>query len=780
MRKWKMGKMNYLEEQLQQLELSGKVEQFEIYNRILEKCYEKRDTNIFHYFNTFLVLLNEYLNFDSKPDIRIRNLISKNFEICFSFIRNSNNMEAFNKYFPTFNKYIELISDALPKAKILQYIGYFFWMKQDFTGSIKYLDQSLEILNKSCSSNEIPARYTNLGFIYESAGEMEKAEYYYKEGLNFAKKHNSESALKMSYDAIGRLNLSRGNYSKAILYLEESLNLHSDDKSLDKVSVINNLATAYSFHGKFTKAKKAFKQIQQKWVKEANPELYYSILVNSATNFRKMNENTIAEELFLKSLEFAKAQKLPGLLGECYICLGPLLFETGRAELALNYYQKAIELAQQTKNEKSMLAIYKNMGLLYKEQCRFAEAIEILTKALNLAKKQKNTSLILKFLQMQSDCFKEMKNFKDAFLTLEKHNKRKDKYYNDQNNSEKELRDNPLIGNMKRKSYVFRNNDSLLSRELIQKIGTQVIGRNQVFLKVIKQTLLASGNSSSGILIRGESGTGKEIIARIIHYSGARSDKPFVAVNSASFTTGIAKSALFGHLKGAFTGASSRQIGHFEASNKGTIFFDEIGDMPLDIQSTLLRVLEEKEIYPIGSHKSIKVDFRMISSTNIDIDEKVKKKEFRLDFLHRINTLEIVVPPLRDRKDDIPILTDYFIDEICNRLEVKRPSISASALKMLCDYDYPGNVRELCNTIEKLVIFCKNHEITSGDIYLLQNGDAKVFSGNQKWGTMNLEKIEKAVIKQALFESNNIKAVAARLLGISSSSMLRRLKKYDI
>ncbi len=771
--------MEYINELLEKLEQSGKVEQFAVYKEIFSKCFENRDRVIFSHFDNFLVLLEEYISFDSKPDIRIRTLISENLEIFFSFIRNSNDLDAYKKYSPSYKKYEELISDELSKAKILQYIGYFKWMQQDFAGSINELEKSLKIVNEHCSPNEIPGRFTNLGYIYECSGEMDKAEYYYNEGLEFAKKHNSENSIKMAYSAMGRLFLSRSNYSKAIIYFEESLNLHDDDKELDRVAVICNLAISYSFNNEFTKAKNLFKQIRHNWIKEADPDLYYSSLVNSAINFDKLKDYKVAENLFLEAVIFAKSQNSFGLLSECYINLGSLYSNTERTELALDYYKKAMVNSEKINNQKELQIIFRNMGSIFQHKKQPQKAIKFIEKAIILSKKQKNNSSLLELLLMQSVCLKELKNFEKACNILEEYNTLKDEIWENQKKQEKELLDNPLVGHTK-KSYVFRESNSLLSSELVHKIGSPFIGRNPAILKVIKQTLLAAGNSSAGILVRGESGTGKEIVAKMIHYSGLRADQPFVAVNSASFSSGIANSALFGHLKGAFTGASSRQIGHFEAADKGTIFFDEIGDMPLDIQSTLLRVLEEKEIHPLGSNNNKKIDFRMISATNIDIYEKVQKKEFRLDFLNRINTLEIIIPPLRERRDDISILTDYFLDEICSRLKVKRPTISASALKMLCDYDYPGNVRELRNTIEKLIIFSKNKEINSEDIYLMQNNDPNIIPINHNFPTLNLQKIETAVVKQAMSEADNVQVVAAKLLGITTSSMFRKLKKLGL
>jgi transcriptional regulator with PAS, ATPase and Fis domain len=765
---------------LDKLKISGKVEQFEVYKEIFSKYFSERDITIFTFYDKFLVLLGEYLIFDAKPDERIKKLISENYEIVFSFIRSSNNLKVFEKYYPSYERYNDYITDASSKAKILQYLGYFCWMKQDFELSKKFLKESLEIANNKCDVDEIPGRYTNLGYIYECSGDMDQAEYYYNAGLDFAKKHNSENSIKMAYDAMGRLNLSRDNFNKAINYFEESLKLYREENDLNKVSVQSNLACAYLKNGEHIKAKKYFKQIHQKWIKDANPELYFAILANSASNLRKLSEYKISEKYYLESVEYAESQKAIEQLGSGYLNLGIIYSCTDRNEKASEFYHRALEISQKTNNEKLLLSVYTNLGELKKNQQLYKNAISYFNKAILLSKKQKNIKNLVSLLKMLAACFEETNEFEKALTVLKEFNQVNEEYLMTQNQKEKELEENPLVGKGRNQQYFFKESNSLISRELTQKIGSALIGRNPSMQKVINQAILAAGNNDCSILIRGESGTGKEIVAKMIHYSSLRSKAPFVAVNSAAFTSGIAPSALFGHLKGSFTGASSRQIGHFEAANTGTIFFDEIGDMPLDIQSTLLRVLEEKAIHPVGAHKSIKVDFRLISATHNDIYDRVHKGVFRLDFLNRINTLEIVIPPLRERKDDIPILIDYFLDEIGLRLGADRPTISVSALKMLCDFDYPGNVRELSNTIEKLVLFCKKNEITGEDVYLLQGKNPDLLPLSRKFPTLNLESLEKDSIMQALEETNYVKTKAAELLGITSYSLLRRLKKYNI
>ena len=773
--------METIKELLNKLEQAGKVERFEVYKDIFNHYYNTKDMAIYDSFDNFLNLVDEYLLFDSKPELRIKNKISVNFEIFYAFIRYSHNIDAFEKYFSIFEKYSILITFASAKAKILEYFGYFFWMKQNTERSIEFLEESLNIANARCKPVELPGRYTNLGYIYECAGNMDKAEFYYEEGLHFAKKNNSVNAIKMAYDAMGRLNLSRGNHSKAISYFKESLILHGNDESMDKVSVLNNLASSYMMTKNYEEAKKYFNEIKTDLLKKTDEEMYFSILLNKATNHSKLEEFLIAEKYLIKCLQFAKTNKAVEQMVGCKINLAIIYNKTDRKEQALESYKKAIEITDKTKNEKQQQVLYGNIASLLISLKQFKKALKFVKKGIVLSKKQKNNFSLLRLLRMQTTCLVELNKFKDAFLVQQEFNVVNEDFMKAKYLKEKELESNPLVGLGSNKQYIFRGSNSLISQELTHKVGMPFLGKNLEMVKVINQALLSAGNSNSNILIRGESGTGKEIIAKLIHFSGVRAGKPFIAVNSASFTSGIAQSALFGHLKGAFTGASSNHIGHFETANEGTIFFDEIGDMPLDIQSSLLRILEEKTIKPLGSHINKKVDFRMISATNKNVYDLVKNKEFRLDFLNRINTLEIVIPPLRERKDDLPILIDYFLEDLSVNLKVKRPKMTVSALSFLSDYDYPGNIRELKNLIEKLIVFCKNNEITGEDIrLLLKVGSKETIINDNKSLTFNIAELEKNAVERAMIETNNVQTKAAKLLGITPHSLLRRLKKYGI
>jgi transcriptional regulator with PAS, ATPase and Fis domain len=308
-------------------------------------------------------------------------------------------------------------------------------------------------------------------------------------------------------------------------------------------------------------------------------------------------------------------------------------------------------------------------------------------------------------------------------------------------------------------------------------IGSQIIGKSTILDNVIQKTYLASRSSDASVLLLGESGSGKDLFAKLVHFAGIRHKGPFIAVNSSVFSAGLVQSALFGHKKGAFTGASYDHKGYFEEADNGSIFLDEISEMPTDIQANILRILEQKVVKRLGDNTNRKTDFRLISASNKDMNKLLKQNKFRFDLFNRINTIEIHIPPLRERQEDIPLLIEYFINTISERLQKERPQISQSAINMLCDYDYPGNVRELKNIIERLILFCKNNKINKEDVYSLQAVQTKTVSA-ESIKNLNLAENERELISEAMRRTDNVQVKAATLLGISTYTLNRRLKKF--
>ncbi len=307
-----------------------------------------------------------------------------------------------------------------------------------------------------------------------------------------------------------------------------------------------------------------------------------------------------------------------------------------------------------------------------------------------------------------------------------------------------------------------------------------IIGKSKVMRDIFK-IVHQVANTRSTVLIMGESGTGKELIARAIHYHSPRKNHPFVTINCAAIPDTLIESELFGHEKGAFTNAIERKLGRFEMAHQGTLFLDEIGELSLMTQAKILRFLEEKEFNRVGGSKTIKVDVRLIAATNKDLPQQVKRGEFREDLFYRINVVPILLPPLRERKEDIPLLIEHFIKKFNSENQKNVKGITPEALQALMNYDWPGNVRELENLIERVVALTQNEYIRPEELPIpftsisRTNGlKESVLSGKLSF-TKAEEEFEREIILDALRRTKFVQSHAAELLGIS-----RRILKYKM
>ncbi|MEO0106687.1 MAG: sigma-54 dependent transcriptional regulator [candidate division WOR-3 bacterium] len=323
-----------------------------------------------------------------------------------------------------------------------------------------------------------------------------------------------------------------------------------------------------------------------------------------------------------------------------------------------------------------------------------------------------------------------------------------------------------------------RENEELKRQLRIKYQSDRIIYKSEKMEKVMSLVYRAA-QSDASVLITGESGTGKELVAGAIHNLSKRKDKNFVVAHLAALPETLIEAELFGHERGAFTGADKRRIGKFEFASGGTIFLDEIGELPQTVQVKLLRVLQEKKITRLGSNEEIPVDIRTICATNKNIEEEVAVGRFRDDLYYRLNVIRIHIPPLRERKEDIPLLIDNFIKVYSARENKKIKGISDEALKTITRYNFPGNIRELENIIERAIVFARGELITTDDLpeYLITQ---KVY--NLGTGKLNetVEKIEREMIEMALKKHNNNQTRAAEELGISERVLRYKIKKYKI
>ncbi len=341
----------------------------------------------------------------------------------------------------------------------------------------------------------------------------------------------------------------------------------------------------------------------------------------------------------------------------------------------------------------------------------------------------------------------------------------------------------------------------LLGPERATPVSEAIVGRSPAMQEVYK-AIGRVAQTDASVLIRGESGTGKELVARAIYQHSLRSESPLLVVNCVAIPETLLESELFGYQRGAFTGATARRIGKFEQANTGTIFLDEIGDMPLGVQAKILRVLQEKTFEPLGSNDTVRVDVRVLTATNRNLEKAIADGSFREDLYHRLNVVTVEIPPLRRRRQDIPELVDYFLARFAQDLKIDRPPISEEAQLLLAHHTWPGNVRELQHCIQRVMIFTRGYPIQAADLVpFLERRDGPArdeagtlgdkelaelvrrylysYRGNRAHEQF-LEHAEKLLLSEALQRTRGNRTQAARLLGLPRPTLHAKMQKYKL
>ncbi len=308
----------------------------------------------------------------------------------------------------------------------------------------------------------------------------------------------------------------------------------------------------------------------------------------------------------------------------------------------------------------------------------------------------------------------------------------------------------------------------------------QLLGCSEI-MEATRTKIAKLARSQAPIYISGESGTGKELAARLIHEKGPRSDKPFIPINCGAIPGELMESEFFGHKKGSFTGAVASKAGFFQTANGGTLFLDEVADMPLHMQVKLLRAIQEKAVRPVGEPREIPVDVRILSASHKDLASQVKEGIFRQDLFYRINVIELHLPSLRERPNDIPLLVEHILEKLAIQNDIPKPALCTDALEMLQHYPFPGNVRELENTLERAMTLCENNMIHSNDLQLKTiESSEKTQEPSEAPLEPYLGNIEKATITKALDKTRYNKTAAAKLLGITFGALRYRMKKLGL
>ncbi len=323
-----------------------------------------------------------------------------------------------------------------------------------------------------------------------------------------------------------------------------------------------------------------------------------------------------------------------------------------------------------------------------------------------------------------------------------------------------------LVKAIKRSQKVQKVAKNMTSQEKLD--STDFIGNSKSLQKALKLAQ-KSAVTDATVMLLGESGVGKEVFANFIHKNSNRKDKPFVAINMAAIPENLLESELFGYEKGAFTDAGESKIGKFESGNGGTIFLDEIAEMPLNLQVKILRVLQEREVVRLGNTKAIKVDVRIISATNADLSEKISKKEFREDLFFRLNTIPINIPPLRERKEEILEIADWVLKNTIKKYNFNQKHFDDEAKERLLNYSWPGNIRELISVVERAVILSEEDSIKESDLFLESREEKR-----------NINNLEKELIEEVLNSSNYDLEEASKILGMNRNILDKKIEKYSL
>jgi len=542
-----------------------------------------------------------------------------------------------------------------------------------------------------------------------------------------------------------------------------------------KTDILEKSANIYDAQEKYSNSIEVLKNALEVSEQENNAKdiIYFSNCLGS--NFIKLENYIMAMKNYKKSYEFSLKLNDKKKTSICLNNIGNVFFLLENFEKALEYFLKSFEIRKKSNNKEYLANSLNNIGGIYQRLEQFEKSIEKGLKISQRIDTKENTRIINKFL---SDYYSKIGNYKEALNFYKKYSEIKDVIH-EKNTSKKilELQMNFEIEQQEKEKEIDKLKNigdkfSLISKDLEQRIDKDFIGNSKAIKFILKDTLNSAKYKDTNVMITGESGTGKEIIARIIHYASSRKDYGFYPINCSAIPETLLESEFFGHKKGTFTGAISDKKGLFELAHKGTLFLDEIADMPLALQAKLLRVIEEKKVKKIGNNEEVFVDVRIIAATNKNIEELIENKNFRLDLYHRINTIIIEIPALRERTEDIEPLFNHFVEQFSKKFNITKLKIKSDLINLLKTYSFPGNVRELKNLVERALIICENNILDESCFPLIN----KKIPGNNVIN-FNISQNEDSLIKAALKKTNNNQTEAAKILGISRHTLMRRIAK---
>lgn len=608
------------------------------------------------------------------------------------------------------------------------------------------------------------------------------AEDHLKTSLQAYQKYGNQLGIACVYLDYGRLYRENGQVDLCTKYLTDAFSIFS--KYPDQLKLANSLVYQRSY--------------------DAATEILGGVLIT----MKLTDQGSNLQAALLEKMKILN--DLPGItrilqnIGAAHCYTEP--------DKALKYLLEALDYAEKTDDAQAKAIILSNIGLCHETKGAYESAIRVFEEALQLMNKHQLKRYCANALNNLASTYQKMGNHEEAIyyalqsinltateeVLLDKHEsywllcgsyKAEGNYKEALDYALKYCEINDKVFNMEianklntlQKEFDLTSQDlaeiqkqfSLITDSLKKSIEMSFIGVSSSIKQVYQLALKASAYTNTNVIVTGESGVGKEIVARLIHYAGSGKKGPFVDVNCSAIIESLAESEFFGYAKGSFTGANSDKIGVIESAIGGTLFLDEVADTPLPIQAKLLRVLETRSLKKVGSNKPVKVDFRLISATNKTISDLIKEGLFRADLLYRINTIEIHIPPLRERKDDIEPLLNYFLKEFARKMNKPVPHYNSEFLEKLCEYPFPGNVRELKNKVERAMITLDGDELRLFDMGMTASPGSKLVEDVSKF--KSIQQMEIDLIEQALEKTGGSYAKASAILGISYSTIRRKL-----
>lgn len=701
-------------------------------------------------------------------------------------------METADKTIEKLEKELQHAKQIFDEKKIidtLQKLFNAYHERKDHQKGIRIGKELYPLYEKMGKKSEAAKVLLIIGRSLRNTGEFLEVIEYTNKALDYYQELNDEFKIAASYSSLGAACYALGEYKEALSYLFKALEIFDNYKIQPDENEAWNYKILYAetlenigfVYGKLDQNEKhrnylikALQIYEDLNIKDGIAKTIHNI---GTTYSQEEPEKKM--EYFNKALEIATKYNFNNMILIFKGNISKMYYSLGQYENALLMAKDILEMS---KKNNYYLDISRTMNLLawiYFKKEEYDLAIDFTKQSLKFSLQKHIRELTINNYNLLGIIYKKRKEYKAAYVYYRKYSRLKEKIINFRMLEKISVFEKKYEESNK-KIIALKKHCSLISTALKNVIHMDLIGTSTKIKKVLSLAMTVAVHPDTNILIIGESGTGKEIIANIIHYASSRKDFLIVAVNSSSIPETLAESEFFGHMKGSFTGASIDKTGYLELADKGTLFLDEIADIPISLQAKLLRVLENKRIKKLGSKNELQVDFRIIAATNKNIDELIEIKQFRLDLLHRIKTITINIPPLRERREDIEPLLHYFIHEFSTSLKKPVPKINQDIISKLKKYSFPGNVRELKNMVEKALILLKTDTLEPEHFEIQKNYFQEDNITIDTFKSFNVNEIEKHTIINALNKTNYNKDEAAVLLGFSRATLFRKIKKYNI